>query len=70
MEKLVKTHEMRGTRLGRLAFHKGEGRVRLGLRQVALNYRELVFFGSKTPHLIPLPFCKERGDKTHACRYV
>jgi hypothetical protein len=36
MEELVKTHEVRGTRLGRLALLKGEGKVRVGLRQVAL----------------------------------
>ena len=80
MEKLVETHGMRGTRLGRLAVLSpfgrdgranasegngvslGEGRVRLGLRQVALiiaNWCSLV----KPPHLNPLPFCKGRSDK-------
>ena len=55
--------EVDAARRGRLAFFKGEGRVRLGLRQVALNICEVVFFGSKTPHLSPLPFCKGRSDK-------
>jgi hypothetical protein len=30
----------------------------------------VVFVGSKTPHLIPLPFCKGRGDKTPACGHL
>ena len=70
MEELVKTHEVRGTRLGRLAVLKGEGKVRVGLRQVALilaNWHS----SARTPlTLIPLPFCKGRGDKTHACGYL
>jgi hypothetical protein len=66
MEKLVKTHEMRGMRLGRLALRKGEGPVPAR----RLEHFEIVFFGSKTPHLIPLPFCKGRGDKTPACGHL
>ena len=66
MEKLVKTHEMRGMRLGHLALRKDEGPVPAR----CLEHFEVVFFGSKTPHLIPLLFCKGRGDKTHACGYM
>jgi len=68
----VETHEMRGTRLGRLALHKGEGEGE-GEGPVParrLEHFEVVFFGSKTPHLIPLPSCKGRGDKTPACGYL
>ena len=56
----VETHEMRGTRLGHLALHKGEGDGPVPARR--LEHFEMVFFGSKTPHPIPLPFCKGRGD--------
>jgi hypothetical protein len=45
----------------------GEGEGPVPARR--LEHFEAVFFGSKTPHLIPLPFCKGRGDKTHACGY-
>lgn len=63
MEKLVKTHEMRETRLGRLAFHKGEGRLRLGLRQVALiiaNWRSL---GRRPLTLFLSPFARREATK-------
>ena len=66
----VETHELRGTRLGRLALHKGEGEGEGPVSARHLNYRELVFFGSETPHLTPLPFCKGRGDKTPAYGYL
>ncbi len=58
----IETHEMRGTRLDRLALNKGEGE---GEGPVPAR-----LFASKTPHLIPLPFCKGRGDKTPACGYL
>jgi len=70
MEKLVETHEMRATRRGHLAFFKGEGEGEAWTSARPLQHFEVVFFGSKTPHLIPLPFCKGRGDKTHACGYL
>jgi hypothetical protein len=63
----VETPEMRRTRLGRLALHKGEGEGEGPARR--LENFEVVFFPSKTPQLIPLPFCKGRGDKTPACGY-
>jgi len=66
----VETHEMRGTHLGRLALHKGEGEGEGPVPARRLEHFEVVFFGSKTPHLIPLPFCKGRGDKTPACGYL
>jgi len=66
----VETHEMRGTRLGRLALHKGEGEGEGPDPARRLEHFEVVFFGSKTPHLSPLPFCKGRGDKTPACQYL
>ncbi len=61
---------MRGTRLGHLALHKGEGEGEGPVPARRLEHFEVVFFGSKTPHLIPLPFCKGRGDKTLACGYL
>jgi hypothetical protein len=64
----VETHEMRRTRLGRLALHKGEGEGPVPARR--LEHFEVVFFGSNTPHLNPFPFRKGRGDKTHACGYL
>jgi hypothetical protein len=60
---------MRGTHLGRLALHKGEGEGEGG-SGTRLEHFEVVFFGSKAPHLIPLPFCKGRGDKTHPFGYL
>jgi hypothetical protein len=66
----VETHEMRGTRLGRLALHKGEGDGEGSVPARRLEPFEVVFFGPKTPHLIPLPFCKGRGHKTPACGYL
>jgi hypothetical protein len=84
----VETHEMRGTRLGRLALLSPFGRdgrasasegkaVDLGEGEGVgpvparrLEHFKVVFFGSKTPHLSPLPFSKGRGDKTHACGYL
>ena len=66
----VETHEMRWTRLGHLAFLKGEGEGEAWASASRLNYRELVFFGPETPHLSPLPFSKGRGDKTHAYGYL
>ena len=54
----VETNEMRGTRLGRLALHKGEGEGEGPVSPRRLEHFKVVFFGSKTPHLIPLPFCK------------
>ena len=66
----VETHEMRGTRLGRLALHKGEGEGEGLVPARRLEHFEVVFFGSKTPHLNPLPFCKGRGHKTPACGYL
>ena len=66
----VEIHEMRGMPLGRLALCKGEG-VGEGCVSVRhLEHFEVVSFGSKAPHLIPLPFCKGRGDKMHACGYL
>ena len=66
----VETHEMRGTRLGRLALHKGEGEGEGPVPARRLEHFEVAFFGSKTPHLIPLPFSKGRGHKTPGCRYL
>jgi len=66
----LETHEMRATRLGRLAFLKGEGEGEGPVPACRLEHFEVVFFGSKTPHLIPLPFGKWRGDKTPACGYL
>jgi hypothetical protein len=71
MEKLVETREMRGARLARLALHKEdrEGEVWASATRFE-RLCEAAFVGSKTPQLIPLPFCKRRGDKTHACGYL
>ena len=66
----VETHEMRGTRLGRLALHKGEGEGEGPVPARRLEHFEVVFFGPKTPHVIPLPFCNGRGHKTSACGYL
>ena len=66
----VETHEMRWTRLGHLALHKGEGKGEGPVPARHLEHFEVVFFGPKTPHLIPLPFCKGRGHKTSACGYL
>jgi hypothetical protein len=59
----VETHGMCATRLGRLALHKGEGEGEGPVPARRVEHFEVVFFGSKTPHLIPLPFCKGKGDK-------
>src|SRR6266705_797552 len=52
--------------MDRLALLKGEGEGEgwasaSGIEQLC----EMVFVGSKTPHLSPLPFCKRRGDRPH-----
>jgi hypothetical protein len=71
MEKLVGTHEMRRTLLGRLAFLKGEGEGEAWTSASRFEQScEVAFVGSKTPHLNPLPFCKGRGNKTRACEYL
>jgi len=64
MKKLVETHEMRGTRLGRLVFFKGEeeGEAWASAGRIE-QLCEVVFFGFETPHLSPLPFSKGRGDR-------
>jgi hypothetical protein len=63
--------EVYAARWGRLAFLKGEGKGE-GPASASRFGRlfEVIFFGSKTPHLIPLPFCKGRGDKTLACGHL
>jgi hypothetical protein len=68
---LVETYKMRATRRGHLAFFKGEGEGEAWTSARRFEQLcEVAFFGSKTPHLIPLPFRKGRGDKTHACGYL
>ena len=67
----VETREMRGTRLGRLALHKGEREGEGPVPARRREHFEVVFFRLEDPpHLIPLPFCKGRGDKMHACGYL
>ena len=58
----VETHEMRWTRLGHLALHKGEGEGEGPVPARRLEHFEVVFFGPKTPHLIPVP--SARGEAT------
>jgi hypothetical protein len=65
----LETDEMCSTRLGRLALHKGEGEGEGPVSARRLEHCEEVFFGSNTPHLIFLPFCKGRGDKPSTCDY-
>jgi hypothetical protein len=62
--------EVYAARRGHLAFFKGEGQGEAWTSARRLEHFEVVFFGSKTPHLSPLPFCKGRGDKTPACGYL
>jgi len=46
---------------------EGEGEGPVSARR--LEHFEVMSFDSKTPHLIPLPFCKGRGDKPSTCDY-
>jgi len=63
--------EVHAARRGRLAFFKGEGEGEAWTSASRFEQLcEVVFFGSNTPHLIPLLFCKGRGDKTHTCGYL
>ena len=66
----IEMNEADAARRGRLAFFKGEREGEAWTSVRPLEDFEVVFFGSKTPHLIPLPFCKGRGDKMHACGYL
>ena len=66
----IEMNEADAARRGRLAFFKGEREGEAWTSVRPLERFEVVFFGSKTPHLIPLPFCKGRGDKTPACQYL
>ena len=66
----IEMNEADAARRGRLAFFKGEREGEAWTSVRPLERFEVVFFGSKTPHLIPIPFCKGRGDKTPACGYL
>jgi hypothetical protein len=67
----IAIREVYAARLGRLAFLKGEGEGEAWASASRFEQPcEVAFVGSKTPHLIPLPFCKGRGDKTPACGYL
>ncbi len=62
--------EVYAARWGRLAFLKGEGEGEaLASASRFEQLCEVMSFDSKTPHLIPLPFCKGRGDKPSTCDY-
>ncbi len=65
----IQTYGMCRARLGRLALHKGEGEGEGPVSARRLEHSEVMSFDSKTPHLIPLPFCKGRGDKPSTCDY-
>ncbi len=67
----IDVDEVNAARRDRLAFFKGEGEGEAWASASRFEQGcKVGFVGSETPHLIPLPFCKGRGDKTHACGYL
>ena len=63
MEKLAETHEMRGTHLGCLALHKGEGRVRVRFRHAALNISKWYSSARRPLTLFLSPFARREATK-------
>jgi hypothetical protein len=58
--------DVHAARRVRLALLKGEGEGEAWASASRLEQLcEVAFVGSKTPHLSPLPFSKERGDRPH-----
>ena len=62
--------EVDAARRGRLAFFKGEEEGEAWASTSRLNYRELVFFGSVTAHLILSPSARGEATKTPACGHL